>query len=106
MNAAVFEECFANSLLSTLPRDQPMVIIMDNAPYHSRMLDKPPTTAARKADIMKWLKDHGVPCSNDLKKTELLALVKMKKQPPTYAVDELAKQAGHRILRLPPYNCH
>ncbi|GBP00310.1 hypothetical protein EVAR_102320_1 [Eumeta japonica] len=39
-------------------------------------------------------------------KTELIALVRRHKPPtPTYALDEMAKEKGHQVLRLPPYHC-
>lgn len=39
-------------------------------------------------------------------KAELLAIVKRyKSQYETYVVDQLARAAGHQVLRLPPYHC-
>jgi hypothetical protein len=39
------------------------------------------------------------------KKPELYEIIKSKKQPPIYKVDEFLKIKGHEILRLPPYHC-
>ncbi|HYT45209.1 MAG TPA: transposase [Methylomirabilota bacterium] len=79
---------------------------MDNAPYHSRVLDKAPTSSSTKAVIKEWLEKHNVAYDPDCRKVELLDLVKQKKpRIPKYAVDQMAREAGHRVLRLPPYHC-
>ena len=39
------------------------------------------------------------------KKPELYEIIKSKKQPPVYKVDEFLKRKGHEVLRLPPYHC-
>lgn len=39
-------------------------------------------------------------------KPELLAIVRfLKPTKKSYVIDNLAKDAGHTILRLPPYHC-
>ncbi|XP_063218615.1 uncharacterized protein LOC134528879 [Bacillus rossius redtenbacheri] len=78
---------------------------MDNASYHSVQVDEAPSTCNRKDDIIQWLHRHNVPCTSDLKKAELLQLVKHHKpQHTVYKVDEVARMAGHRVIRLPPYH--
>lgn len=79
---------------------------MDNAPYHSRLLEKLPTSAWRKAQIQEWLDGKGIPFDRASVKAELLTLAKQhspiyKK----YIVDEMAKARGIEVLRLPPYHC-
>ena len=59
MNGELFENWMINNLLPNL--NAPCVIIMDNASYHSVQSDKCPTSATRKAEIQKWLRDHGFP---------------------------------------------
>ena len=39
-------------------------------------------------------------------KPELLALSKGLAVEKTYQVDEMAREAGHEVIRLPPYHCH
>nr|XP_018900448.1 PREDICTED: uncharacterized protein LOC109032657 [Bemisia tabaci]XP_018906389.1 PREDICTED: uncharacterized protein LOC109036553 [Bemisia tabaci]XP_018908627.1 PREDICTED: uncharacterized protein LOC109038124 [Bemisia tabaci] len=105
MNAATFEKWFLQTLLPAL--EPGSTIIMDNAPYHSRVKDKPPTTSSRKAVIIEWLRNHNVPCSESMRKVELLELVRRTKPPkPQYVLDEEAKAQGFKVLRLPPYHCH
>ena len=67
---------------------------MDNASYHSRQLDKPPTTALKIEDIKMWLHQNNVPFEDDMLKVE-----------PSYAVDVLAERSGHRVVRLALYHC-
>ncbi|XP_045501415.1 uncharacterized protein LOC123698708 [Colias croceus] len=56
MNAEVYEEWFKNMLLSL---EEPSTILIDNAPYHSRQIDKMPTQANKKHEIINWLRDNG-----------------------------------------------
>lgn len=103
MNAEKFEEWFIG-LLDKL--QEPSIIIMDNASYHSRQLNKPPTTQHRKAEIVQWLNANNVAADISMMKERLIKLLKLHKPPtPTYKLDEMAKERGHRVLRLPPYHC-
>ncbi|XP_068900530.1 uncharacterized protein [Tenebrio molitor] len=73
MNAETFEQWLQDVLLIKL--QQPSVIVLDNASYHSRLEEKRPTSA--------WRKAVG----------------------PVYAVDQIIHAAGHDVIRLPPYYC-
>ena len=35
---------------------------------------------------------------------QLLELARLHKPPPSYAIDQLIRQNGHEVLRLPPYH--
>uniref|UniRef100_A0A1B6GV18 Tc1-like transposase DDE domain-containing protein n=1 Tax=Cuerna arida TaxID=1464854 RepID=A0A1B6GV18_9HEMI len=70
MNHETFHKWFSESLMSNLTK--PSIITMDNARYHSKILDKTPTTGSRKAEISEWLSQHGIPYEPDMKKAELL----------------------------------
>ncbi|RVE47858.1 hypothetical protein evm_007489 [Chilo suppressalis] len=103
MDAERFQEWFLN-LLTNIPPNS--TIIMDNAPYHSVQIDKAPTSANKKADLVAWLQRKGVEADMSLLKAELLHLVKLHKPPrPTYAINQLAEEHGHKVIRLPPYHC-
>ncbi|GBP94823.1 hypothetical protein EVAR_91221_1 [Eumeta japonica] len=79
---------------------------MDNAPYHSVQVNKPPNQSNRKSELVKWLSENRVTADITMLKTELIALVLRHKPPtPTYALDEMVKKKGHQVLRLPPYHC-
>lgn len=103
MNYEKFKNWFIG-LLNNLK--EPMTIIMDNAPYHSVQVNKPPNQSNRKSELVKWLSENGVTADIKMLKTELIALIRRHKPPtPTYALDEIAKEKGHQVLRLPPYHC-
>ncbi|XP_043191568.1 uncharacterized protein LOC122391939 isoform X2 [Amphibalanus amphitrite] len=103
MNASCFEDWFRLQLLPNLPANS--VIIMDNASYHSRCANKAPTASWRKEAIQEWLRVHDVNPDPDLRKVELLELVRPLKQTREYVLDKVAQEAGHEVLRLPPYHC-
>ena len=54
MNGEVFKEWFIQ-LLKNL--EEPSVIVMDNAPYHSILRDKYPKSNWRKAEVQQWLNE-------------------------------------------------
>jgi transposase len=104
MDGTVFEKWFFGTLIPVLPRGA--TIVMDNAPYHSRVKDKAPTSSSTKAVMIEWLKKRGIPFPNDLKRPELYELVRLHKPPlPTYEIDDKAGKMGFTIVRLPPYHC-
>jgi len=103
MNGQTFREWMEN-ILPRL-RDN-SVIVMDNASYHSVKLDKAPTLATRKADIIRWLEDKGQVIDPTMIIPELIEIVKqLKPLYDKYVIDELAKSSNKIILRLPPYHC-
>lgn len=82
------------------------IVVMDNAPYHSRRQEKTPNTTWTKANIQQWLRDKNISFDEKEIKIQLLNKIKMvKDQYQLYAVDELAKKYGVEVLRLPPYHC-
>lgn len=103
MDATRFKSWFTDSLLPNI--EEGSFIIMDNASYHSVQIDRQPTTATKKADIINWLKLKNIPCSEDLLKSELLELVKLSNHVTRYEIDEIANNRGHTVIRIPPYHC-
>jgi hypothetical protein len=104
MNAETFEQWLQDVLLIKL--QQPSVIILDNASYHSRLEEKRPTSAWRKADLQCWLQKNNISYPDIAKKDYLLALCKQHFKGPVYAVDQIIHAAGHDVIRLPPYYLH
>lgn len=103
MNFEKFKDWFIN-LLNNL--NEPHVILMDNAPYHSVQKNKPPTMSNRKNEMISWLQANGVQADNSMLKKELFRLVGIHKpRTPTYVLDEMAQEQGHTVIRLPPYHC-
>lgn len=103
MNATVFEEWFSR-ILNYLPDNA--VIVIDNASYHSRKIEKPPSSSWRKVDIQNWLTSKEIQYDEDMVRAELLRLVNIHKSNYNfYVIDELAKSQNKTVLRLPPYHC-
>lgn len=57
MNFSAFKEWFINMLQNL---EEPSVIVMDNAPYHSVPAETYPKANESKANIQKWLSEKGV----------------------------------------------
>lgn len=103
MNADVFEEYF-EQMLDLIPPGS--VIVLDNASYHSRKIEKIPTTAWRKGDIKQWLSEKEILFEEDMVKKELLTIVStIKHEYSKCVVDEMAEKRQIIVLRLPPYHC-
>lgn len=102
MNSEVFEQWLRDQLIPNLPRKS--VIIMDNASYHSIQIDKCPVQSTKKADIQGWLARHSIAFDRTMLKAELLHLCKVNKPSPTFRCDNLLRDHGHDVLRLPPYH--
>ena len=68
MKATVFEEWF-NNLLKKLPENA--VIIMDNASYHSRKLEKLPSTSSKKKEMQEWLSLKNIDFDPEMVRCEL-----------------------------------
>jgi transposase len=103
MNAETFEEWLQDKLLPALT--EPSIIVLDNASYHSRLEEKKPTCAWRKAHLQTWLQNNNIHFSETDKKDTLLKLCRQNYKSPVYVVDHVIHEAGHKPLRLPPYHC-
>lgn len=104
MNSEIFEAWFFEVLVPAIPSGS--TIIMDNAPYHSRIKDKAPTSNSRKSEMIEWLNKKNISHPIDAKRPELYDLVKTHKPTlKTYEIDSKASELGFKILRLPPYHC-
>lgn len=103
MTSDVFEDYFSQ-LLDFLP--SAAVVVLDNASYHSKLVEKLPTTSWKKGDIKEWLQSKNISFDDTMLKTELLQIAKRHKlQYKRYVIDEMAKEKGITVLRLPPYHC-
>ncbi|XP_037504909.1 uncharacterized protein LOC119380352 [Rhipicephalus sanguineus] len=103
MDGNRFEGWFGD-VLQKLPAGS--VIVLDNAPYHSRREEKLPTTSWKKENIQEWLNSKDIAYSATLVKRQLLELVaSVKPRFLSYIIDNAAARAGCVVLRLPPYHC-
>lgn len=55
MNNLNFTKWATEKLIPNLPPES--IIVMDNAPYHNSLKDKPPNTNSKKGEILAWLTD-------------------------------------------------
>ena len=102
MNASLFEEWFRNQLLPNIPPRS--VIVMDNAACHSVKLEKRPNTSWSKAELRDWLMRKGVQPEQNATKAQLHELAKGTDVSTVCVIDKIAEEAGHRVLRLPPFH--
>ncbi|MCU7801183.1 MAG: transposase [gamma proteobacterium symbiont of Lucinoma myriamae] len=102
MNSENFEKWLREKLIPNLP--EKCVIVMDNASYHSIQVDKCPVQSTRKADIQNWLTRHNIAFNHTMLKPELLHLCKINKPTPKFRCDNLLREHGHDVIRLPPYH--
>ncbi len=103
MNSDHYMEWLDEQLLPAF--QGPTAIVIDNASYHNKQVDKAPTTQDRKADIQKWLDDHNIQYSSTDIKNTLLQLVKQYRPTPRYLTDDAIHTAGHTVIRLPVAHC-
>ncbi|KAH9640368.1 hypothetical protein HF086_003054 [Spodoptera exigua] len=103
MNAVNFNKWLREKLIPNL--NEPSVIVMDNASYHSIIVNKAPTSQNRKNDIREWLTLNNILFEDYHRKAELRCFVNRNTPGPVYEADELLKENGHEVLRLPPYHC-
>lgn len=103
MNHELFTKWFTEKLLPNIPGNS--LIIMDNASYHNVLsVHSAPTSGCKKERIRAWLESNNIPLSDDCLKVEMVELLNKLAPTPTYALDELAVEHGHEILRTPPYH--
>ncbi|XP_074039431.1 uncharacterized protein [Leptinotarsa decemlineata] len=103
MNGESFEQWFSK----VLPHlEDNAVIVMDNAPYYSRRLEKIPTTSSKKVEIQNWLPSKNISFEDSMLRVQLLKIVKERKlEYQKYIVDEIAAGQNKIVLPLPPYHC-
>lgn len=102
MNGSLFIKWLTSHLLPVL--DEPSVIVLDNAPYHSQLTEESrcPTTATNKAGLVQWLEERKIPFSPHATRPELLRICHENRPKPQYSVDNLIREWGHEVVRLPP----
>lgn len=57
------------------------VIVIDNAPYHSRIKDKTLKSSIMKGEMVEWLQKKGIVFNTDLWKWEMYEMVNLHKPP-------------------------
>lgn len=103
MNSEVFKEWFIQ-MLNNL--EEPCVVVMDNASYHSVQINNYPKSNAKKTELQEWLKEKEIDFSPVETVSELRERIKLLiPHEKKYELDEIALSMGHEVIRLPPYHC-
>uniref|UniRef100_A0A914X1U1 Tc1-like transposase DDE domain-containing protein n=1 Tax=Plectus sambesii TaxID=2011161 RepID=A0A914X1U1_9BILA len=88
--------------------DRPVILVIDNAPCHSRYANKKPMIVMTGTAMKAWVTQHNIPFSAQAKKKDiyLYLIMPLKKLDyNVYAVENFAQELSISILRLPPYHC-
>ncbi|XP_064120782.1 uncharacterized protein LOC135225379 [Macrobrachium nipponense] len=89
MNHTCFLSWFQTQVLVNIPAKS--LIVLDNASYHSKILNKAPVSSSRKSDIVSWLANHNIAHDLSYTKTDLLDVVKQHKYLQEYEIDKIAR---------------
>ena len=103
MTGEHFEEWFRDKLLPNVPSNS--LIVMDNASYHSRRCEELPVKNWTKKRMIEWLDEKGIPYPPKALKSEIFSIIQGLNLTPRYVVDEMARAAGHEVMRLPVAHC-
>lgn len=74
VDSSTFEDWIENVLMPEVPENS--VVIYDNCSVHSRQYNKTPNSSTNKQNIKNWLNFNNISFDDNLKKHELLNLVK------------------------------
>ncbi|KAG0424976.1 hypothetical protein HPB47_027819 [Ixodes persulcatus] len=80
------------------------VIVIENAPYHSRKAVAIPRMTTKNGEIQQWLCSKSLNWTATMKKKDLSLVATVKDHYKNYKVDVIATDAGHTVLRLPLYH--
>ncbi|XP_059477267.1 uncharacterized protein LOC132197758 [Neocloeon triangulifer] len=104
MSADYFMKWAIDQLIPNLP--EKCCIVIDNASYHSTVLEKRPVKSRSKAELKEWLDENKIPFDPKLKKKEMFELcLEHVSDEQSYVFDYLLEKNGHVVLRNAPYNC-
>ena len=80
-----------------------LVIVIDNAPYHTKNMKNYHISKWRKQQFVDWLTEKNITFPDKALRAELWTLVKSEREKFSNKVMEtVAKEYGHEILHLPP----
>ncbi|KAK6016943.1 hypothetical protein OSTOST_17569, partial [Ostertagia ostertagi] len=114
MDHTVFEEWLKSSIpsMKEFAGGRNVTLVLDNAPYHTRALEKIPTRYSTKREIVNYLASHGVAVAIDSTKASLLqeldhfvasrgGVAALR----CYAAERICESMGVSLPRLPPFHC-
>ena len=102
MNSELFLRWLTSQLLPSL--EEPSVLVLDNAPYHSHWTEDSccPTTATKKEDLVNWLRSRKIQYPAHATRPELLKICRCNRLKQVNIVDNVIREWGHEVVRLPP----
>ena len=104
MDGESYKCYFEKSVCQNIPKHS--VIVIDNAPYHSKHTENHPISKWRKQQFVDWLTEKNITFPDKALRAELWTLVKSEREKfPDKVMQTVAKEYRHEILRLPPYHC-
>ena len=104
MDGESYKCYFEKSICQNIPKHS--VIVLDNAPYHSKNMENYPTGKWRKQQFVDWFTEKNITFPDKALRAELWTLVKSEREKfPDKVMETVAEEYGHEILRLPPYHC-
>lgn len=102
MNFENFSRWLSSQLIPGLPIGS--IVVLDNAPYHNKLDNKPPSSSSSVSELKLWLSNNNIPFDADFRRSELLHLVATNKPQPIYSTDTILRENGFIPVRLPPYH--
>ena len=97
MNANAFENWFLEKLIPNLL--EKLVVILNNASYYCRQVDKIPNMNRKKAEMLDFMKRNSITVPEPLPtKPVLLELIKMANIQKKFVIDSIAFENGHLQL--------
>lgn len=95
MNAEKFENWLDNDMLPKL--EEPSLIVLDNASYHSRLVEKQPTSSWTRAQLFSYFEKKNIKVDEKLLRIELLAIARQHLEKKRFVVDEIITKHGHQV---------
>ncbi|XP_046674540.1 uncharacterized protein LOC124363336 [Homalodisca vitripennis] len=103
VNGKMYFKWLTEKLIPNLPPRT--VVVIDNASYHNVQVDKCPTSKNTKSEMQDWLIQKNIAFSSSSLKVELYELIRQHKPAHIrYQIDEIMREHGRDIPRLPPYH--
>ncbi|XP_050350413.1 uncharacterized protein LOC126773506 [Nymphalis io] len=103
MNNNKYEKWLVNQLIPNIPSNS--VLGIDNAPYHNKFFERPPSSNTIKQEMINWLYRHEISVDPKLTKPQIYDIICQDKERYTkFSVDKVLAEHGHIVLRLPTYH--
>ncbi|KHJ94454.1 hypothetical protein OESDEN_05616 [Oesophagostomum dentatum] len=114
MNNFLFEQWLKDAIphMKDWANGRNVTIVMDNAPYHSKLAEKIPSRRSSKTEIMAFLQSNNVAVGEESSKQDLIAELESYVESRggrdalrIYIVEGICKELAVGLIRLPPFHC-